>query len=58
MIAFMLLFPMVFLSMTMTAFTAMLIAFSAVLTIAMGVFIGALIAYAAAFIGFMMIMFA
>ena len=56
MIALLLLFPMVFLSMTMTAFTAMLIAFSAVLTLAMGVFIGALIAYSAAFIGFMILM--
>lgn len=57
MLSLLVLFPMVFISVILNMFTIMLMAFSAVLTIAMGVFLGAMISYAAGFVTFIIMMF-
>ena len=54
MIAFLLLFPMVLVSMTMSIFVSM---FGAALTIAMGVFMGTLIVFSTGFMAFMILIF-
>jgi hypothetical protein len=57
MIAFLVIVPMVFLAMVMNVFMAMLVAVSAVVTLTMGIFVGALITYGTAFVSFLIIIF-
>jgi hypothetical protein len=52
-----LILPILFLSIAMNLVTAMLMAVSTMLTLAMGVLVAALIAYAAAFLGFLILIF-
>lgn len=54
MIAFLLLFPMVLVSMSMSVFVSM---FGAALTIAMGVFVGTLVVFSTGLMGFMILIF-
>jgi len=52
-----LILPILFLSIAMNLITAMLMFVSTMLTLAMGAFVGALITYFAAFLGFLIILF-
>ena len=49
--------PILFLSIVMNLVAAMLMAVSTMLTLAMGAFVAALIAYSAAFLGFLILLF-
>jgi hypothetical protein len=57
MIGFVLLLPMVFLSTAVSAFVAVLVAVSAVLSLVMTVFIGAMVTYSTAFLAFLIMTF-
>ena len=57
MIAFLLLAPIIFLSVAMSVFMGMLTVFSGVMTLVMGAFMGVMMTWAVSFLTFMIIIF-